>query len=476
MNQISNNTTQKTKNFQQKLRNGLLFVVLAAATSKTANAQAISEVITDYNGFWKTSASAINPVKPDNHNNLLSFSFNGTRYSTGVNDQILSSKGLPFTPGVFRALPMQNINAAANSNTKIGLGAMIDGVANGASNPAPSRSMPQYLNDGVNGLDLGTCVANLPAGTMFLSVSNVQASSIGDGIPDILVTQVADPSSSSDRYAFTDINGARVGNYLDINLTNITPVGNWTADFYEATGSTILSSSFTKTDRPIRMWAADFSAFGINASNIASIAYFKIDLSGSSDISFVAYNTTTLNVQQILPAQFSSFNAKINNDKVDLSWETINSLTKDRFVIESSVDGNNFQDADSLLNTTNASSTQKYQFSVAASNAAYYRIRQVDMSGSVTFSRVVMVSPKAVKTSSSVYPNPASSFVNLKHNTATGNEKILVYNLSGSLLMQSSVSKGSNQTRLDIPMLRTGSYQITYLSGNERSAEILVVK
>jgi hypothetical protein len=148
---------------------------------------------------------------------------------------------------------------------------------------------------------MGTCVANLPAGTMMMSVSNVQASNIGDGFPDVLVTQVADPSTSYDRYEFTDVNGVRVGNSLDIVLNNITPIGTWVADFYEATGTTILTAGFTKTERAIRLWAADFSSFGINATNISSIAYFRIGLSGTSDVAFVAYNTTTITVQQVLP-------------------------------------------------------------------------------------------------------------------------------------------------------------------------------
>ncbi len=156
------------------------------------------------------------------------------------------------------AMPMNNLTGVANGNTKIGLGAMADGVANGAGATPPSRSLSQYLSDGPNGLDLGTCVANLPAGTMFMSVTDLKALNIGDGVPDILVTQTADPSSKYDRYCFTDINGNMVGNYVDINLTNISSVGTWTADFYEATGSSILTPGYTATQRNIRLWARRF--------------------------------------------------------------------------------------------------------------------------------------------------------------------------------------------------------------------------
>jgi hypothetical protein len=264
-----------------------------------ADGQSVTGIITDYNGFWKTSTTAVSPVKPDNHHNLLSFTYNGTQYSTGVNDALLTSHGETFVPGLFQALPLQNIANAPTGNTKIGLGALIDGVAGGRGATWPSRTMGPYLNDGINGLDMGTCIANLPAGTMFLSVSNLQAAKIGDGIPDILVTQIADPSGSYDSYEFTDINGNRVGNSLNVVLTNITPVGGWVADFYEATTDN-LTSGYTQTPRDIRLWSLDFSSFGINASNIGNIAYFKINLSGTSDIAFVAYNSTTVTVQQVL--------------------------------------------------------------------------------------------------------------------------------------------------------------------------------
>jgi hypothetical protein len=268
----------------------------------TLPAQAVTEIVTNYNGYWRTGTSSISTTKPDNHHELISFSYNGTRYSTGINDALLTSHGLSFTAGTYNALPMSNIVGTVTSNTKIGLGAMTDGVFNGPGS-APSRTLGPYLNDGTQGLDMGTCVANLPAGTMFLSVSNIQAAKIGDGIPDILVTQIADPSTTYDSYEFTDINGVRVGNSLNVVLNTISPLGQWVADFYEATGATILQAGFTQTQRDIRLWAADFTTFGINASNIGNVAYFKITLSGTSDIAFVAYNSATISVQAVLPFQ-----------------------------------------------------------------------------------------------------------------------------------------------------------------------------
>lgn len=277
----------------------LLAVAILLLSNGYSHAQAVTGIATDYKGFWKSSSSAKNPVRPDDSHNLLSFTYNGINYSTGVNDAKLKANSVEFVAGEYHALPLQNLNGTANSNTKVGKGAKADGVGNGAGTP-PGRALGQYLNDGINGLDLGTAVANLPAGSMFMSASNLKAEKIGDGVPDILVTQVADPGGSPDSYEFTDINGARIGNAMHISLSNISPVGDWVADFYEATGSTVLQAGFTETSRAIRLWAADFSAFGIDSSNISQIAYFKVNLSGDSDIAFVAYNTTAITIQAVL--------------------------------------------------------------------------------------------------------------------------------------------------------------------------------
>ena len=372
-----------------------LFLPVIWLAVQDVRAQAVSEIVTNYSGYWRSTSSSISAVKPDNHHELISFTYNGTRYSTGVNDALLTSHSLTYTAGQYNALPMTNIAGTVNSNTKIGLGAMADGVSNGAGS-APSRTLGPYLNDGIQGLDMGTCVANLPSGTMFLSVSNIQAAKIGDGIPDIVVTQIADPSTTYDSYEFTDINGVRIGSSLNVVLNTISPVGQWVADFYEATGATVLQAGFTQTQRDIRLWAADFTTFGINASNISNIAYFKINLSGTSDIAFVAYNSTTITVQAVLDVQSRN------------------------------------------------------------------RVQRAPRAADIT--------------SLTVFPNPATKVVNLTHPKAKTGDRIFLYNINGTEIVKHVPDTGTTNTRIPIPALNAGMYQVLYSSGRERHLQKLIVK
>ncbi|RYE28822.1 MAG: hypothetical protein EOP42_15860, partial [Sphingobacteriaceae bacterium] len=126
----------------------------------------ISRIYTDYNGFW-TSASTNNAVKPENDHNLLGFTWFGNTYSTGVNNARLTANGVTFIPTVFQAFPVRNVTLTG-SNCKIGLGQLKDGVNNGMQ-ATPPFSMPpkisDFLTDGIQGLNIGTGVANVPAST-----------------------------------------------------------------------------------------------------------------------------------------------------------------------------------------------------------------------------------------------------------------------------------------------------------------------
>ncbi|MBC7828504.1 MAG: T9SS type A sorting domain-containing protein [Chitinophagaceae bacterium] len=454
-----------------------LFILFIYSSS---SAQSITEIITDYEGYWKSSSSAINPSKPNNNHNLLSFSFSGVRYSTGVNDGLLTSQGQSFIAGDYRALPVQSINGTINSNTKIGVGAMFDGVPIGPSNPPPSNNIPYYLTDGQKGLNIGTCVANLPAGTLFFSVGNISPTAIGDGVPDVVITQTADPSASSfDRYEFTDVNGNRIGNYLDIILTSITPVGNWIADFYEAsTNPMVLNSGFTNTQRPIRLWAADFNAFGISATDISSIAYFKIALNGNSDVAFVAYNNNAINFSTVLPVQLSSFTASGVENGVRLSWQTLSEANTDRFTIETSTDGINFSAVADKKAAGYSSNPIGYSYTHTnppSSHTRYYRLKQFDQDGKFKYSKIVQVDI-IEKNTVRLYPNPANDKLVVHHKPAKGNEQLQIITTQGRIVLHRYLKQGTGETSLHRLCLPKGLYFVAIYDGIAKTTHPLMIQ
>lgn len=459
-----------------RLKETSLVLLLVFAASLASYSQAVTEIITDFNGYWKSTAATPNSIKPDKSHNLLAFRYNNILYSTGVNNELLASNGETFQVEDFWCLPVSGLTGAITGNTKVGLGALYDGVTGGSGTPAPEWGIERYLTDGIKGLDLGTCIANLPVGTMWFSVANIQAASIGDGIPDILVTQIADPSGSFDRYEFTDANGVRVGNYKDIVFTNIAPVGTWTADFYNAAQNPLtLSGGFTQTDRTLRLWAADLSDFGITAANCGQIRNFQINLCGNSDVAFVAYNNTAINLQDPLPVQYSFFSATAFQGKIKLDWQTTSEQNTAKFIVERSADGISFVSISSVPAKNQAHNTYSFLDNNPLKGKNYYRLKQVDSNGDFKISPVI-IARNAPKNKLNLYPNPAKDVLYLEHEKATGNEILYLSNAAGITLKQVSVSKNEEVSKLTLAGLPAGTYFISYQTKNEKQVSTFVVR
>ncbi len=435
------------------------------------SAQSVTGIITDYNSFWKTATAAINPVNPDNSHNLLAFTFKGVQYSTGVNDALLANKGEVFTAGDFWSLPVAGLSAAPTSNTKVGLGEMYDGVHNGPSNPRPSNNLSDYLTDGIKGLNIGTCIANLPAGSISFNVSNILPEHIGDGIPDVLVTQVADPSASTDYYSFTTATGTLIGTKKAIAFNNISVVGNWIADFYEASTNPMnLTSSFTNTSRPIRLWAADLSEFGITAANYTSISRFVITLSGNSDVAFVAYNNKTFNLTNVLPVKLSLFSVKNKDEKALLQWQTESEQHADFFTIEKSNALNDFMPVGKVKAAGNSNDKRTYAFTDnhPQDGTNYYRLKITDKNGSITYSNTVAATFHKEKTTMQAYPNPSKGIFTVIHPALQKQQQLKIFSGTGIQVFDKKILPGTTSTAIQIDNLPKGIYYLQWQDGENK--------
>jgi len=277
----------------------------------------ITKIYTSYGGLWQSGTStAPNPIRPDNSHNLLAFSWEGNTYSTGVDDAKLIANSIPFTAGIFKALPTTYNPATVSSSTFIGVGTQYGG--NGDVTPVPvDNNLSKYLLDGSSGLDLGTAIFNLPAsGQIVFDVSSINPASIGDGIPDLIVTQVGDISNVVDKFSFRRNNGTIVGNEYNVDFGTVTDLGwaNW--KFYNANVTPPVYNSGTSSNpaRRIRLLALDWSELGLTTTNITQVANFTQIFSGQSDMAFTAYNTASITLKVPVSGQiFDDNDANVPN-------------------------------------------------------------------------------------------------------------------------------------------------------------------
>ncbi|NCA19550.1 MAG: hypothetical protein EBS86_00205, partial [Crocinitomicaceae bacterium] len=271
----------------------------------------VTEIITDYGSFWRTTTAANSPIWPDNSHNLLSFTYAGTTFSTGVNDNNLTTNGIVFTPGNFKALPVELNGSTAGTPNLIMAGAKVDGNLSTAIYTHPNikdMTMQGNVMDGQNGLNLGTGYTNLPSGASSnYFITNINPDKINDNEPDIIVTQIAEPTgTATDTYKFLDASNNVIGNAVSVSLSAIPALGTYRLDLFTVAAGQDFSvgkpngSWQTNSTRQIRFVGFRLSDMGITASNYQLIKKLNITPSGVSDVAFVAYNANAVDALPVV--------------------------------------------------------------------------------------------------------------------------------------------------------------------------------
>ena len=282
----------------------LVILFLFPFTQLKAQILPVSEIYSDYNGYWTSQVGSNNSIQPDNEHNLIGFTWNGTTYSTGVDDNLLTTNGVTFIPSEFSALPISAL-PNPNNNTFVGVGLEFGGSGN--VQPVPvNNNISKYLVDGENGLGLGTGIFNFPGGsTIQFSVESLNPAAIGDGIPDLLLTQIGDPprANNRDNFSFRDENGNIVGQEINVNFSSISVVAGARWKFYNLNTNppTYNQTVSGEAYRDMRLLALDWEDFGLTLQNISSVATLQQVFSGMSDLAFsAASNSESIVFRQLL--------------------------------------------------------------------------------------------------------------------------------------------------------------------------------
>ena len=166
-----------------------------------------------------------------------------------------------------------------------------------------------------------------------------------------------------------------------------------------------------------------------------------------------------------LPVTFNSFDAKRKGNGIELTWNTNCTNNNQKYEVERSYDGVKF-DLISIINAQYGclSHTYKYTDWTFKSTPVYYRIKQMDMDGAETYSRIVKVGSGNTKTAMALYPNPFTDELTVVlDNTSLGRTYVLVNSVDGKLIKQ-------------YQLLKTGEYFMEVLDMKDLQSGIYFVK
>lgn len=153
----------------------IAFIMFLSISSSLLRAHHVNAAITDFGGYCRSDSAALNPVYPNTSHNVVAFKVGTTIYSTGTNNTLLNSKGLAYTVGNFKALPITSITGTvAGPPLYIALAPNYDGVSAGFSNPPlmvrGSRSVSLNNNEALPSSTIIT-TGSLSVGTVNVSSS-----------------------------------------------------------------------------------------------------------------------------------------------------------------------------------------------------------------------------------------------------------------------------------------------------------------
>ena len=179
------------------------------------------------------------------------------------------------------------------------------------------------------------------------------------------------------------------------------------------------------------------------------------------------------------PVELTTFKAKkVDDSQSLLTWATASELNNDRFEVERSVDGVNFEMIGEVAGQGTTTIAQDYDFVDArpAIGTNYYRLRQVDYDGTFAYTDIEHLQFGETQQSFSVFPNPVSDQLYLT-TPFIGNEsvEISVFNNLGQLVLQQSFVAGGRHA-LNTIDLANGLYLIQATIGKEQYEESIVVQ
>lgn len=181
--------------------------------------------------------------------------------------------------------------------------------------------------------------------------------------------------------------------------------------------------------------------------------------------------------QTTLPVSLVSFNAAaVDSSKIAVNWSTQWEQDNSHFIIERSYNSKNFEEIGSVEGKGNSITSSFYNFidPFPYSGVNYYRLKQVDKSGSFssqkfTYSKVISV--KVPNTSQFfVYPNPVTDVVNIRLNIPTRIKEWRIMDVNGNVL---SVGNG---VKIGVKSLRSGKYIVEIETDNRDIFRSQIIK
>jgi hypothetical protein len=164
-----------------------------------------------------------------------------------------------------------------------------------------------------------------------------------------------------------------------------------------------------------------------------------------------------------LPVTWLYVRGSMERQSAVLTWATASEQNTSHFIVECSSDGAEFSSVGEIKAAGNSSSSKTYSFTHTnpASGFLYYRLKQVDLDGKYTYSKVIRLFNGTHLQASVVGPNPVLHTVHLIEPSHVLVKKIQVHDMSGRIVLTKVFESVNNNFSVSLADLSAGNYVLT---------------
>lgn len=186
-----------------------------------------------------------------------------------------------------------------------------------------------------------------------------------------------------------------------------------------------------------------------------------------------------------VPAKLIAFYAQLMNNTVQLHWQVATEINNKGWDIEKVYASSNnpfvWQKIGFVSGAVNSNVVNNYQFideQIQQGGIYQYRLKQIDLDGSIYYSNIITIKVSAANNNISIYPNPVKSFTNIKYTVAeTATVTIKLFAANGTYLqdmVQKNVAKGTYIQQINLSNYPKGNYYIRVSINNQSSIHELI--
>jgi hypothetical protein len=284
------------------------------------------------------------------------------------------------------------------------------------------------------------------------------------------INRGANLSSNTDDKLYVSASEGNYGVYEISNISTTTPVK---TQIFKPTAD--ISSRADVT--------VDVVGNVILFENSTEVIYFVAPPGASS---YTTPAIDPINVTTPLPVELASFTVSVVGNGVELNWTTASETNNYGFEVQRGTDQKTFERIGFVAGNGTTTTTRAYKFTDRdlAAGTYYYRLKQIDTDGTVTFSDAVRADIATVVRAYALhqnYPNPFNPTTTISFDLKeTGHAKLRLFNMLGQQvaeLVNGQLEAGAHTAILNARALASGTYiYVLEVNGFRAQKRLQIIK